>query len=231
MIIDEPSSLYAEAIRAIKLSIDQKNGAQGGKVVGLTSCLASEGKSSIAAAIATLIARGGARVVLVDCDLSNPTLSRALAPSASRGVLEVFAGQASLADALWRDESSNLAFLPTIANPSLPNATEMLASETAKSLFGILEVKFDYVIVDLAPLAAGMHVCATSNFLNSYLLVIEWGATKIDAVRYALRNAPTVQANVVGAVLNKVDIPAMKRYDYFGADYYYGRSRYARSIN
>jgi polysaccharide biosynthesis transport protein len=87
------------------------------------------------------------------------------------------------------------------------------------------------VIVDLAPLAAGMDVCVTSNFLNSYLLVIEWGATKVDAVQYALRNAPTVQAHVVGAVLNKVDFPAMKRYDNFGADYYYGRSRYARSFN
>ena len=107
----------------------------------------------------------------------------------------------------------------------------MLASETAKSLFDILEVKFDYVIVDLAPLAAGMDARATSSFLNSYLLVIDWGATKIEAVQYALRHAPAVQAHLVGAVLNKVDIPAMNRYDNFGTDYYYARSRYARSIN
>ena len=111
MIIEEPSSLYAEAIRAIKLGIDQRNGAQGAKMVGLTSCVASEGKSSIAAAVAMLIARGGARVALVDCDVSHPTLSRALAPNASIGLLEVLAGKANLGDAVWCDEVQQFVIL------------------------------------------------------------------------------------------------------------------------
>ena len=53
------------------------------------------------------------------------------------------------------------------------------------------------------------------------MLVIEWGSTKTDAVQYALRNAPGVQENIVGAVLNKVDMASMSRYDSYGADYYY----------
>jgi succinoglycan biosynthesis transport protein ExoP len=229
VILDQPSSLYAEAIRGIKLTLDQKT--KETKVVGLTSSLANEGKSSIAAAMATLIARSGARVVLVDADVRNPTLSRTLAPDATVGLLDVLAGAAPLADAIWTDSASNLAFLPAVHNGSLPNATEMLASEPATSLFGILQIKFDYVIVDLAPLAAGMDVRATSGFVDSYLLVIEWGVTKIDAVQYALRHAPAVSANMVGAVLNKVNLVAMSRYDSHGVDYYYGRSRYARPLN
>ena len=76
-----------------------------------------------------------------------------------------------------------------------------------------------------------MDVRATSSLVDSYLLVIEWGTTKVDAVQYALRHAPAVRANIIGAVLNKVDIAAMSRYDSHGVDYYYGRSRYARAIN
>ena len=57
--------------------------------------------------------------------------------------------------------------------------------------------------------------------------MIEWGATKVDAVQYALRNAPGIQANIVGAVLNKVDMNAIGRYDSHGANYYYGQARYA----
>ena len=231
IILDQPSSLYAEAIRAIKLTLDQKTRATDGKVIGLTSSLASEGKSSIAVAMATLIARSGARVILVDCDVRNPTLSRALAPDARVGLLDVIAGAAPLADAIWIDSASNLAFLPAVPNAALPHATEMLACEAATSLFGILQVKFDYVIVDLAPLAAGMDVRATANLVSSYLLVIEWGATKIDTVQYALTHAPGVRANMIGAVLNKVDLDVMRRYDTHGVDYYYGRSRYARPIN
>jgi succinoglycan biosynthesis transport protein ExoP len=231
IILDQPSSLYAEAIRAIKLTLDQKAGARDANVIGLTSSHAGEGKSSIAAAMATLIARSGARVILVDGDVRNPTLSRALAPDARVGLLDVLAGAAPLADAIWTDSASNLAFLPVVPNAALPHATEMLASEAATSLFGILQIKFDYVIVDLAPLAAGMDVRATYNLVNSYLLVIEWGVTKIDAVQYALTHAPGVRANMIGAVLNKVDLAAMRRYDTHGVDYYYGRSRYARPIN
>ena len=233
IILDQPSSLYAEAIRAIKLTVDQKTGAKekDAKVVAVTSSLANEGKSSIAAAMATLIARSGARVILVDADVRNPTLSRTLAPDARVGLLDVMAGAAPLADAIWTDAASNLAVLPTVPNAALPNATEMLASESARSLFGILQIKFDYVIVDLAPLAADMDVRAVSGLVDSYLLVVEWGTTKIDAVQYALSHAPAVRASLVGAVLNKVDLAAMSRYDsHDGADYYYGRSRYARPI-
>src|SRR5262249_1040418 len=66
-IIDAPACAYAEAIRAIKLTIDMNNQANA-KIIGLTSSLPSEGKSTLAVAMATLIAQSGARVILVDCD-------------------------------------------------------------------------------------------------------------------------------------------------------------------
>jgi succinoglycan biosynthesis transport protein ExoP len=124
-----------------------------------------------------------------------------------------------------------LEFLPVGA--SVPNATEFLASSAAKSLFDTLQIKYDYVIVDLAPLVASMDVRATSGFIDSYLLVIEWGSTKIEAVQYALRHAPAVHANIVGVVLNKVDMAAMGRYDSYGVNYYYGQPqpRRASSVN
>ena len=226
-VIDAPASAYAEAVRSIKLTVDLNSPEKFTKVIGLTSSLPSEGKSTLAAAMATLIAQGGARVILVDCDLRNPSLSRMLTPEANVGFLDVVAGKVALADAVWGDASSNMTFLPMVANSRLPNVTEVLASEAAKALFSTLQIKYDYVIVDLAPLVATVDVRATSRFIDSYVLVIEWGSTKVDAVRYALRNAPDVQANMVGAVLNKVDLASMGRYDTYGANYYYGQSRQA----
>jgi succinoglycan biosynthesis transport protein ExoP len=225
--IDSPSSPYAEAVRSLKLTVDLSSKPNVTNVVGLTSCLASEGKSSLAAAMASLIAQGGARVIVVDCDVRNPSLSRALAPESSAGFLDVVAGKVELENAIWRDPTTDMAFLP--AGQRVPNASEILASDKAKLLFDALQIKYDYVIVDLAPLAAGVDVRATASFIDSYVLVIEWGATKIDAVQYALRNAPSVHANIVGAVLNKVDMAAMNRYDSHGCDYYYGQSREVRA--
>jgi succinoglycan biosynthesis transport protein ExoP len=222
---DAPSSPYAEAIRAIKLTVDHNLSGEGKntKVLGLTSCLPSEGKSTIAAAMAALIAQSGARVILVDCDLRNPTLSRTLTPDARVGFLDVVAGNVALEDAIWSDPTTNMAFLPMVSNPLLPNGTESLGSEAARSILATLQIKFDYVIVDLAPLVAAVDVRATSHFIDSYVLVIEWGTTKTDAVRYALRHAPGLQENIVGTVLNKVDMAALGRYDSYGAKYYYGQ--------
>ena len=127
-----------------------------------------------------------------------------------------------LADAIWTDPTTNMEFLP--AGASVRSASEVLASDAAKSLFDKLQIEYDYVIVDLPPLIAGVDVRATSDLIDSYLLVVEWGATKIDAVQYALRDAPGVHANIVGAVLNKVDMATIGRYDRHGANYYYGRT-------
>jgi len=230
-VIDAPASAYAEAVRSIKLTVDLNNPEKYTKIIGLTSSLPSEGKSTLAVAMATLIAQSGARVILVDCDVRNPSLSRMLTPDASLGFLDVVAGKTSLADAIWSDATGNMSFLPIVAHSRSANVAEVLASDATKALFGTLQLKYDYVIVDLAPLIATVDVRATSRFIDSYVLVIEWGATKVDAVQYALRNAPDVQANIVGAVLNKVDLASLGRYDSYGANYYYGQSRQAVRTN
>jgi polysaccharide biosynthesis transport protein len=232
-IVEAPSSPYAEAIRSIKLTLDLdlenldpnlKSEKTSSNVIGLTSCLPKEGKSTIAAAMARLIAKSGTRVILVDCDVRNPSLTRALAPDAKMGVLELIDGKVDLADAVLIDSTTKMAFLPTVASPNLPNSTELLASGGAKSLFTALRMKYDYVIVDLAPLTAGFDVRASSRLIDSYLLVIEWGSTKMEAVQYAVRNASIVRENIIGAVLNKVDMAVMGLYDSYGAsNYYYGR--------
>jgi succinoglycan biosynthesis transport protein ExoP len=232
---DGLSSPYADAIRAIKLDLDhrahsEKNGSFENEtkfinatgVVGLTSCLSGEGKSSVAAGMATLIARSGGRVVLVDGDVRNRSLTRRLAPKASVGLLDVIAKRVPVADTLWNGLSTNLAFLPTVKNPDLGNPADLLASDDAKAFFTSLRLKYDYVIVDLAPLISAVDVRATLRLIDSYILVIEWGATKIDEVRYALRHAPEVQHNIVGAVLNKVNMAALRHYDAYGAKHYYG---------
>jgi succinoglycan biosynthesis transport protein ExoP len=224
-----PSSPYAEAMRAIKVTLDLNGKSESTKVLGLTSSLPHEGKSSVSMGMATLVAQSGARTILVDCDVRNPSISRALAPDARVGFLDVVAGTASFANAVLHDPNTKLDFLPMVANPALPNAIEMLASDAARALFATLKLKYEYVIVDLAPLVAAVDVRATLRFIDSYLLVIEWGVTKIDAVKYAIRHAPGLQGRVVGAVLNKVDMAKIHRYDSQGAGYYYGRNGYQGS--
>ena len=83
------------------------------------------------------------------------------------------------------------------------------------------------LIVDLPPLAPVVDVRATTPLIDCFVLVVEWGATRIDVVQHALHTAPNVCESLAGAVLNKTDMRALKRYDNYCNDYY-DESHYIR---
>ena len=212
-VIDSPLSQFTEAIRTIKMTSDLGGGSKSNKVIGITSSMPDEGKSTVSAALAQLCAHSGARVILVDCDLRKRSLSRSLAPNATMGIVDVLTEAAKLDEVIWFDPSSKLSFLPAVVRARLTHTSEVLTSATMKRLFSRLRETYDYVIVDLSPLAPVVDVRGTTHLLDSYLFVIEWGKTKIDVVERALNEAPGVYGNLLGVVLNKVDPVRLGRYD------------------
>jgi polysaccharide biosynthesis transport protein len=215
-----PLSRFAESVRAVKLAIDLNPTKTSNRIVGITSALPNEGKSTIAASLAQLIGHAGKRVIIVDCDLRNPSLSANLAPNASAGIIDVLSGARSLEETLWRDPKTNLVFLPAAKRAPLFHTSEILSAEQTRKLFDKLRASYDYVIVDLPPLAPIVDVRAATQLIDCFVLVVEWGRTKIDVVQHALHTAPNVYETLIGAVLNKTDMRAMKRYDNYHNDYY-----------
>jgi polysaccharide biosynthesis transport protein len=220
-VVDHPLSRFSEGVRSIKMAIDMDNRSRSGKVVGFTSAIPNEGKSTVALAVGQLIARNGASVVLVDCDLRNPSLTRSVAPDAASGIAELTAGEASLSDVVWTDQSTQMAFLPAIPRSGPPDPPTILASVELKRIFDQLRTLYEFVIVDLSPIAPVVDVCATSELIDSYVLVIEYGRTTIDVVEHALRAAPDISKSMVGAVLNKANIRDLSKYDPYLSGYYY----------
>jgi Mrp family chromosome partitioning ATPase len=96
----------------------------------------------------------------------------------------------------------------------------MLSAATTKHLFDHLRATYDYIVVDLPPLAPIVDVRATSPLIDCFVLAIEWGRTKTDVVQHALHTAPSVHAALIGAVLNKTNMQAIRRYDNYHNDYY-----------
>jgi succinoglycan biosynthesis transport protein ExoP len=226
-VVDSPFSRFAESIRSIKVAADLNEIVKLNKVIGFTSSLPTEGKSTVAAALALLIAQAGGRVILVDCDLRNPSLTRTLAPSAKAGFIDVISEKAAIEDVLWTDPKTNLSFLPAVMKSRVAHTNEILASAATKNLFDELCRRYEYIIVDLPPLAPVVDVRTTTHFVNSYVFVIEWGGTKIDVVKKVLADAPGVYENLLGAVLNKADVSRLNRYEaHRGA--YYNNKHYAR---
>ena len=171
---DEPFSRFAEAICSIKLAIDLEP--RSSHVVGFTSSIPNEGKSTLAFSLAQLMSQVGKRVVLVDCDLRNPSLSRALTRNAKAGMLEIIAGKASLQETIWTDPTSKLEFLPIVVKSRMSHTSEILRSSKAKELFEQLRESYDHVVVDFSPLAPVVDVRAGSYLVDSFCFCHRMGS-------------------------------------------------------
>ena len=222
-VVDDPFSHYSEGVRSIKLAIDMDNRSKKNRVVGLTSAVPDEGKSTVAISVAQMFASNGVSVILVDCDIRNPTLTRAMAPGAKRGIVDVAFGRASLDDVIWKDPATQLAFLPAVPHAGPPDPPTVLLSAELRRLFDELRNRYQYVIVDLSPLAPVIDVSATTEFVDSYVFVIEYGKTTVDLIMRALRAAPAVSDSIIGAVLNKADLKTLATYDSYMTNYYFNK--------
>lgn len=226
-IVENPLSRFSEAVRSLKVAIDLNSIVRENRVIAITSTLPNEGKSTLSTNLAQLMAHSGARVILVDADLRNPSLSSALVPDAPIGLVDVIAQKARLVDALTIDPETKLSILPTGTTSKLLHTNEVLGSKPMQALITELRSKYDYVVLDMPPMAPVVDVRVTSSFVDAYVFVVEWGKTKVDVVRHNLRGSPEIRDKLLGVVLNKADTRVLARYESYHGRYYY-QKYYAR---
>jgi succinoglycan biosynthesis transport protein ExoP len=167
------------------------------------------------------MAHTGSRTLLIDCDLKNPSLTRLFSRKATLGLLEVARGQTTLDKAIWSDQATNMKFLPGAVKARMVHSSEILASAPMRKFFESLRHSYDYIIVDFSPLMPIVDVRASTNLVDAYVCVVEWGRTRIDFVEQALHSSRGVYEHLLGVVLNKVNLRSMGRYDGRGGSYYY----------
>ena len=205
-VIDAPLSNFAEAIRSIKLTIDLYMEGRPCKVIGFTSTLPNEGKSTIAAALAHLIAQVGGRALVVDCDLRNPTLTRMFSRTTAPGIFDVVTKKTPITDAIFKNSAAGVSIMPAGKRIPLFLTSETLGGESITKLFESLRQNYNYILVDLPPLSPIVDVRASTHFVDAYLLTVEWGRTKIDAVEQSLAGVPKIYDSLLGTILNKTDM-------------------------
>ncbi len=220
-----PQSRYAAAARAIRHNIDQSIREAGCYVVAVTSAQPNEGASTVAAAIAVTSASTKSRVLLMDCDLRNPSLTRLLAPKAKKGLVDILLDDATLQDTIWTEPQSNLHFMPIASNWGV-RPDELLGSPTMSKLIEELKEHYDYIVIDLPPLVPMVDVQMASSFVSGFVGVVKWGYSQKEATRRAFERVPNFENKVLGLVLNHVDLHKLRLYDAEAAQWF-DRKRYS----
>lgn len=201
---DMPMSRFSRGIKSVRTAINVATKSAPVKVYGITSSMPREGKTTFASNLAVLHQSSNARTLLIDADVHNPALTRAMQPDTERGLLEVLNGEATFDECLVAHTDVRPDFLPLHLGTQSHDAGGALAEDVLKSLFDVLKDRYDVIVVDMPPLKPATEALALSGVLDGVLVVAEWENTPIPALADTLYELRRVDASVIGVVVTKV---------------------------
>ncbi|NTZ43415.1 polysaccharide biosynthesis tyrosine autokinase [Altererythrobacter sp. SALINAS58] len=182
----------------------------------VTSTRAAEGKSTTALALATLLARSGKRVILIDGDMRSPTVHSFAGSHHESGVSNFLAGEDDIAKLTL--QLSDFGLSAMTAGPIPPNAAELLTGDRIGQLVNRLLETYDHVVVDAPPLLNLADAPLISRSVEGVVYVTEAHGVLTGQVKSALGRLVAANAHIFGGVLTKLDM----RKSQYGYDYGYG---------
>ena len=220
VVFREPKSAIAECCRAIRTNLLFMTPDKPFRTLLVTSANPQEGKSATVINLGVTMAQSGSRVLLVDTDMRRPRLHKAFKVPNDVGISSVVVGERSLDEAIKSTEVPNLFVLP--CGPIPPNPSEMLHTRAFAELLEQVQGKFDKVILDSPPVGVVADAAVLASGADASLLVLKAARTPRDMARKAVRALSDVNAKLLGAILNDVDLENPKYGEVYYAYYRYG---------
>ncbi len=215
-----------EAYQSLRTSVIFSSKNHRRRVILLTSTGPQEGKSSTAANLARTLATAGDRVIVIDCDLRRPVQHSIHGQERDPGLTNYLAAplDAGRQDVGWSPyvrglDPPNLHLLA--CGPIPPSPPELLGSDRFLELVAALRESYDWVLLDSPPAATLADATQLAAVADMIVLIVRHAHTDRDLVSKTLARLRAVNPNVVGAVLNNVDIERAYSKDYYYAGAYY----------
>lgn len=209
-IVDKlPKSITAENYRSLRTNIQYSSIDKHVKTLVVTSSNAGEGKSTVAGNLAYTFFQGGKRVLIIDCDLRKPSLHKKFNVSNEVGLTDVLVGTSELNKVMQKIDD-NLYLLTTGTLP--PNPAEIIGSNTMENFLGECKINFDYIILDTPPILPVTDSKLLAIKADATVLVVRSEISKSKHVSQAIKELEKVNANVIGTILNDVEMRSEKLY-------------------
>ncbi len=214
-----PKSPPVEAFRALRTGITFATARDARKLILITSSLPNEGKTTLAANLAMVIAQTSARVLLVGCDLRRPGLYDMFGTSNIPGLSDLLIGDAK--DYLHHIPGTTLDLISAGTIP--PHPAELLGSERMKQFLAYSRERYDYVLLDAPPVLPVTDAQILATMVDDVLVVMEPCRVPRKAAQRMVDNLRAVDAKIIGVALND---KLGKGFKYYGNYSYYGHKYY-----
>jgi non-specific protein-tyrosine kinase len=212
-VADQPRSPVAEAFRSLRTNIQFAGVDRPLHTLLITSPGPQDGKSTVAANLAAIMAQGGKRVLLLDADLRRPRVHKMAGLTNEVGLTSLFVRTPLNLDGAVRP--TTVEGLSVVTSGGLPpNPAELLGSERMQQVLALLSQQADMVVVDTPPAAAVTDPSVLAAHCDGVLLILEPGKTPRGAAALAVENLRRAGARVIGVVFNNVPL---NRAGYYGA--------------
>lgn len=191
------------------------------KVIGITSCRPSEGKSSVSMSLAISFAEAGKKVLLLDADMRKSVLvGRYKIGRGMDGLSHFLSKQARLEEVVCHTDIPN--FNMILAGQSPPNPAELLGSNRFKDVITHLRGSYDYIIIDNAPLGSVIDAAVVAQVCDGMVLAIEANQISRKFAKHVVAQIQRTECPILGAILNKVDVKKTSAYGGYGGYGGYG---------
>jgi capsular exopolysaccharide synthesis family protein len=219
---NDPKSPISEAFRTLRTNIKFSSLDKPIKVLLVTSPIPEAGKSSISINLALTMAQDKYKVILVDSDLRKPTIHKIFQQDNKTGLTNILVEDKKIKEVMRKmsDVDPNLYFIPS--GPIPPNPSELLGSNRMKELLTELQEQADFIIFDSPPVIAVTDALVLATQVDGVVLVLDFGEVTRDAAKQTKELLEKVKANILGVVLNKIDMEKEGQYYPYYYYYYYG---------
>ena len=205
--------IVTEAYQTLRTTLLFARKGDQGQVVLVTGTAPGEGKTTTLLNLARLLASSGEAVVVVDGDLRRPTVHQRLSVPREPGLANLIAGPVDPTTLMHNTREKNLSALPS--GPLPPNSPALLARAEVPELFERLRRHFRWVLVDSSPLASVTDALLLAQHADMTLLVVQHDTVDRKVVKRNLAALRRVAPNVLGAVLNAIDLKSTSQYQYY----------------
>jgi succinoglycan biosynthesis transport protein ExoP len=223
LFFDDPSTSFSESIRTIRSGVLLSGLDSPQKTVLVTSSVAAEGKTTVAANLAFALSHVK-KTLLIDADMRRPQIGKVLgAPDGHFGLSNLVAGEVVPEKSFFTVGGSELCVLPSGRVPV--NPLELLSSHRFTDALEQLKRLFEVIVIDSAPVQMVSDALVLSTMSTGVLYVVKADDTPYPVARQGLKRLRRVDATILGAVLNQLD---MARADKYYGEYSGYGSRYYR---
>lgn len=208
-------ALFKESFRTVRTNMLFGTAGQAHQTLLVTSTGPHDGKTLVACNLAVALAQIGRRVILIDADLRRPKVHTVFDCPQKPGVSDLAMGPGDAALSAVLTDVPNLWLLPAGGVP--PNPAEILSSATFRALIEGARERFDWVVVDSAPVMAVSDAALIANVVGTVLFVVGADVTKVPTALNALEQLEAAGTKFAGAVLNRVKL---EKNPFYYADHY-----------